>query len=69
MPAIEACRKYNFDMKKVRKSGVKLPSSFSSYGSLHGQYEVGWLSFYSVFKGLIPEVDKLEGLFEIAKSA
>ena len=68
MPAIEACKKHNFDMKKVRKTGVDLPESFSSYGSLHGQYEVGWLSFYSVFKGLIPEVDKLEGLFEIAKS-
>ena len=35
----------------------------------YGQHDAGWLSFYSVFAGLVPSVDRFGGLLKIAQSS
>ena len=60
----------NFDANICsKKLGVKKSDLYDVFDALYGQFEAGWLSFYSVFEGLVEEVEKLRGVMEIAKSA
>lgn len=67
---IQVLRDNDFDPDKCSKAlGVKKHELYDVFDALYGQFEAGWLSFYSVFKGIVEEVDKLDGVMEIAKSA
>ena len=37
--------------------------------AVYGQHEASWLAFYAAFRGLVPEVDRLQGLEQVARSA
>lgn len=53
--------------RKVAQLLNETPQSIMN-GWCYGQHDAHWLCYYSVFKGLIKEVDRLDGLVTIARS-
>lgn len=67
---IKILKDNKFDADACAKAlKVKKHELYDVFDALYGQFEAGWLSFYSVFEGLVDEVEKLRGVMEIAQSA
>lgn len=64
---VDKAMKESFEWSKIAQSARNAVSD-----SVYGQHDASWLSFYDYFRevcGLVEETKKLQGLWEVAKSA